>query len=88
MVKDEIAAIKSLIDNNKKMFDAKVWKIEKKVSNISSNLKNMEENTERLGINIQDVYCMVEVKSARLSAIEEKSYNLGLSLIETKGYGE
>ena len=34
----------------------------------------------QLSTNIQDVYCMVEVNSARISTTEEKSYNLGLSL--------
>ena len=77
---DEIEAIKSLIENNKRTLDAKVWKIEKKVSSSAINLKKIEETINGLNTNIQDVYCMVEVNSARKSATEEKSYNLGLSL--------
>ena len=33
-----------------------------------------------MNTNIQDVLCMIEVNSTRISAVEEKSYNLGLSL--------
>ena len=36
---DEIEAIMSLIENNKKAYEAKVWKIVKRVSNITSNIK-------------------------------------------------
>ena len=77
---DEIEAIKSLIENNKSNHDAKVWKIKKKISNSSSNLKKIEETIDELNTNIQDVLCMIEVNSTRISAVEEKSYNLGLSL--------
>ena len=74
-VLDEIESIKALMSQ-----DAKIWKIEKKVYNISSSVKKIEETINGLSTNIQDVYCMVEVNSARISATEEKSYNLGLSL--------
>ena len=77
---DEIQAIKSLIENNKRTLDAKVWKIEKKVSSSAINLKKIEETIDELNTNIQDVLCMVEVNSNRISSVEEKSYNLGLSL--------
>ena len=77
---DEIEAIKSLIENNKRTHDAKVWKIEKKVSNSSINIKKIEETIDELNTNIQDVLCMVEVNSTRISAVEEKSYNLALSM--------
>ena len=79
-VLDEIESIKTLIERNKKSQDAKIWKIEKKVYNISSSVKKIEETINGVSTNIQDVYCMVEVNSARISATEEKSYNLGLSL--------
>ena len=61
---DEIKAIKSLIEKNKNAYDAKVWKIEKRCASVSSNMKKIEETVEGLNVNIQDVYCMVEVNSA------------------------
>ena len=45
---DEIEAIKSLIENNKRTHDAKVWKIEKKVCNSSINIKKIEETIDEL----------------------------------------
>ena len=77
---NEIKAIKSLIENNKRVYDAKFWKVGKRISNISSNMKKIEETVDGLNINIQDVYCIVEVNSARVSSIEAKSYNLGFTL--------
>ena len=51
---------------------------------MSSNIKKIEETEEGLNVNVQDVYCIVEVNSLRLSSVEEKFYNLGITLKATE----
>ena len=77
---DEIEAIKELIERTKKISESKAWKMEKKVSSMSINLKKVESAIECLSINVTDIHCAVEANSARLASIEDKSYNLGLSV--------
>ena len=51
---------------------------------MSSNIKKIEETEEGLNVNVQDVYCIVEVNSLRVSSVEEKFYNLGITLKATE----
>ena len=70
---------KSLLDCNKKAANSKIWKMEKKVEKFLENVKKLEESIDMMNVNEQDVFCAVEANSNRLSAVEEKSYNLGIS---------
>ena len=77
---DEIEAIKDLIEGTKKNSDSRVWKVEKKMLGILINFKKFENSIECLNNNVVDIYCVVEANSSRLASLEEKSYNLGLSV--------
>ena len=57
---DEIEAIKSLIEGNKKTSDSKAWKLEKKVTSLTMNEKKIEDSINVLFIDIQDVFCAIE----------------------------
>ena len=77
---DEIEEIKAMIERNKKLSEAKDWKREKKLSNITTDIKKLERSINSI-INLVDALnCFTEANIVRVSILEEKLYNLSLTV--------
>ena len=80
---DEIEEIKAMIERNKKVSEAKDWKREKKLSNLTTDIKKLERSIDSVIssrsidsiISLVDrLNCSTEVNTVRVSILEEKQY--------------
>ena len=83
-VLDEIDALKQLIVRNKRSADAKDWNLEKKVISVSTGLKKAEKGIESVTNDLSSLSSAIESNTVRIGLLEEKAYNLSISI---KGVG-
>ena len=76
----EIEALKLLIDQNKKAAECNDWKLEKKIVSVSTNLKKTERSLDVVSQNVVDLSAGLESNSVRISRLEEKTFNLSVSV--------
>ena len=77
---DEIEELKLLIEKNKKISETKNWNNEKKIVSVNTELKKLERAVLVVSANLQDVENTASSNSVRIGILEEKHYNLVLSV--------
>ena len=69
-----------MIEKNKKAAEAKDWKHEKKISSITSDIKKLDGSINSISNSASDLSCTLEANSVRVGMLEEKQFNLSLSI--------
>ena len=69
-----------MIEKNKKAAEAKDWKHEKKISSITSDIKKLDGSINSISNSSSDLSCTLEANSVRVGMLEEKQFNLSLSI--------
>ena len=77
---DEIEELKLMIEKNKKISESKNWNNEKKIVSINTEIKKLERAVLVVSTHLQDVENTVSSNSVRIGILEEKHYNLVLSV--------
>ena len=77
---DEIEELKLMIEKNKKISETKNWNNEKKIVSVNTEIKKLERTVLVVSTNLQDVENTVSSNSVRIGILEEKHYNLVLSV--------
>ena len=77
---DEIEEIKAMIERNKKLSEAKEWKREKKLSNITTEIKKLEHSINSITNSVDALNFSTEANIVRVGILEEKQYNLSLTV--------
>ena len=77
---DKIEEIKVIIEKNKKAAEAKDWRYEKKISSIATDVKKLERVITSISDSISDLSCTLEANSVWVGILEEKQFNLSLSV--------
>ena len=77
---DEMEEIKQMIEKNKKTAEAKDWRHEKKISSITTDIKKLERSITSISNSVSDLSCTLEANSVRVGMLEEKQFNLSLSV--------
>ena len=77
---DEIEEIKRIMELNKKAAELKTWNQEKKIVTMCSEMKKLERSVTVVATNLQDLGSLVESNTVRIGKLEEKQYNLGLTV--------
>ena len=77
---DEIEEIKRIMELNKKATELKSWNQEKKLVTMRSEMKKLESSVTIMATNLQDIGSVVDSNTVRIGRLEEKQYNLGLTV--------
>ena len=77
---DEIEEIKAMIERNKKLAETREWKREKKLSNITTEIKKLERSINSITNSVDALNCSTEANIVRVGILEEKQYNLSLTV--------
>ena len=75
-----LSLLKLLIEKNKKISETKNWNNEKKIVSVNTEFKKLERAVLVVSTNLQDVENTVSSNSVRIGILEEKHYNLVLSV--------
>ena len=77
---DEIEELKQVIEKNKKTSEARKWNNEKKIVSMNTEVKILEQAVLVVSTNLQDMENTVSSNSVRFGILQEKHYNLVLSV--------
>ena len=79
-VQDEIESLKLLIDKNRRLANANENKLEQKVNGLVTDITRTEKSLSGIQVSLQDLITTVKSNSVRIGLLEEKTFNLSLSV--------